>query len=74
MGIYLYVLNHNFQRIHLETFFWVGGFSVEGSGSDMISLGVSIFLLVVQQEWPYSMAQSDPREYPFLPYHKHIQG
>jgi hypothetical protein len=44
----LYVLNHNCQRIHLETFFLVDGFIVRGFGIEITSLdasrGVSTFI------------------------------
>ena len=48
---YLYVLNHNCQRIHLETFFLVDGLVVRacGIGIGIASLdasrGVSTFVL-----------------------------
>ena len=75
MDPHLYVLNHNFQKIHFETFL-IGGVVVGGVGVATTSLEASTFNFIVQQEWPYLTAPSRPQGYPFLPSHeqrKHIQ-
>ena len=71
MDPHLYVLNHNFQKTHFETFFLTGGVVVRGVGVEITSLEASTFFnFVVQQEWPYLMFPSRPQGYPFLPSHK----